>query len=77
MRDFLGKNNLNQYANKFFDLGYDDMVQLQEMSSDELAEVIKEVGIFEKPGHRKRFTSALQILSSKSKHGIPSTVNAS
>ncbi len=58
MRDFLGKNHLNQYANKLFDPGYDDMVQLQEISSDELAEVIKEVGIFEKPGHRKRFTSA-------------------
>ena len=50
VRDFLGKNNLNQYANKLFDPGYDDMVQLQEISSDELAEVIKEVGIFEKPG---------------------------
>ena len=57
------KNNLNQYVDKFFDLGYDDMVQLQEMPSDELAEVMKEVGIFEKPCPRKRFTSALQILS--------------
>ena len=77
VRDFLEKNNLNQYADKFLYLGYDDMTQLQEMPSYELADVMKEIGIFERPGHRKRFISALQILNSKSKHGIPSTPNAS
>ena len=69
VRDFLEKNNLNHYADKFLYLGYDDMTQLQEMPSHELAYVMKEIGIFERPGHRKRFISALQILNSKSKHG--------
>ena len=69
VREILAKHNLSQYADKFIDLGYDDMVQLQEMSADELNTVMKEVGIFGKPSHRKRFASAVQILNSKSTHG--------
>ena len=41
------------------------------MSSDEIADVMKEVTLYDKPGHRKRFVSALQILCSKDKHGVP------
>lgn len=71
IREFLAKNNLSQYVNKFIELGYDDLTQLLDMSSDEITDVMKEVTLYDKPGHRKRFVSAIQILSSKSKHGVP------
>ena len=50
------KTNPNQYTDKLFELGYDDMDdmgQLQEMTSGELADITKEVAILEKPGDRK------------------------
>ena len=71
IRAFLEKNNLLQYINKFIELGYDDLRQLLDTSSEEIADVMKEVTLYDKPGHRKRFVSALQILCSKDKHGAP------
>ena len=63
--------NLLQYISKFIEHGYDDLEQLFDMSSHEFADVIKEVTLYDKPGHRKRFVSALQILCSRDKHGVP------
>ncbi len=71
IRDFLQKHNLQQYFDKFIELVYDDLNQLQEMLTDELKEVAKDAGML-KPGHQKRFVAAIQILQSKATHGEPS-----
>jgi hypothetical protein len=52
--DFLEKNNLSQYVNKFMELGYDDLKQLFDMQPEEIIDVLKEVALYDKPGHRKR-----------------------
>ena len=46
-------------------------MQLQNTSSEELDETMQDVGLNSKPGHRKRFVAAFQMLSSQSKHGVP------
>ena len=71
IRAFLEKNNLLQYINEFIELGYDDLKQLLDMSSDETADVMEKVTLYDKPGHRKRFVFALQILCPKDKHEVP------
>ena len=58
VRDFLQKHNLQQYADKFIELGYDDLSQLQGMLMEELKDVLKDADIF-KPGHQKRFLAAI------------------
>jgi hypothetical protein len=78
IRTFLEKNNLSQYVNKFLELGYDDLKQLLDMQQEEIIDVfLKEVALYDKPGHRKRFVSAIQILSSKIKHGVQDKDTAS
>ncbi len=77
IRTFLEKNNLSQYVNKFLELGYDDLKQLLDMQQEEIIDVLKEVALYDKPGHRKRFVSAIQILSSKTKHGVQDKDTAS
>ncbi len=72
IKNFLERNNLAQYYDSFLNLGYDDLPQLLEMSAEDLTVVIAEVGLVHKPGHRKRFVAALQMLNSKSKNGEPS-----
>jgi hypothetical protein len=55
------------------ELGYDDLKQLLDMQPEEIIDVLKEVALYDKPGHRKRFVSAIvpiEILSSKTKHGV-------
>ncbi len=37
------KHNLQQYIHRFIELGYDDLKQLQEMSTEDLKEVLKDV----------------------------------
>ena len=69
IKDFLEKNNLAQYYDSFLNLGYDDLPQLLEMTLEDLKDVMTEVGLIHKPGHRKPFVAVLQILNSKSKHG--------
>jgi hypothetical protein len=77
IRTFLEKNNLSQYVNKFMELGYDDLNQLLNMQPEEIIDVLKEVALYDKPGHRKRFVSAIEILSSKTKHGVQDKDTAS
>lgn len=74
VQKFLEKNNLSQYFDNFVDQGYDDLDQILSMvnCNSELTSLMQDVGIYDKPGHRKRFTAALEILSSKIEHGEPS-----
>ena len=76
VRAFL-ENNLPQHVNKFMELGYDDLKQLLDMPPEEITNVMKEVALYDKPGHQKRFVSAMEILSSKTKHGAPDSDTAS
>ena len=46
-------------------------MQLHNMSSEELDETMQDVGLNSKPGHRKRFVAAIQMLSLQSNHGVP------
>lgn len=73
IREFLEKNNLSQYFENFIDQGYDDMDQILSMANNplELDCLMKDVAMFEKPGHKKRFVGAVQILASKAKHREP------
>jgi hypothetical protein len=73
IREFLEKNNLSQYFDNFIDQGYDDMDQILSMAGNplELNSLMKDVAMFEKPGHKKRFVGAVQILASKAEHGEP------
>ena len=41
------------------------------MSSEEPDETMQDVGLNSKPGHRKQFVAAIQMLSSQPKHGVP------
>ena len=59
---------MQQYADKFIGLGYDDLNQLQEMLMKELKAVLKGADIF-KLGHQKRLLAAIQILQSKTIYG--------
>jgi hypothetical protein len=78
IRTFLEKNNLSPYVNKFIlEFGYDDLKQLLDMQPEEIIDVLKEVALYDKPGHRKRFVSAIEILSSKTKHGVQDKDTAS
>ena len=47
------KNNLSQYVNKFMELVYDDLKQLLDMQPEEIIDVLKEVALYDKSGHRK------------------------
>jgi hypothetical protein len=58
------------------ELGYDDLKQLLDMQPEEIIDVLNEVALYDKPGHRKRFyISAIEILSSMNKHGVFTTTN--
>ena len=48
----------SMYVNKFMELGYDDLKQLLDMQPEEIIDVLKEVALYDKPGHRKIFISA-------------------
>lgn len=73
VRSFLERNNLGQYLNNFLNEGYDDLNQIVSIADNysELESLMKDVEMFPKPGHRKRFVAAIQILASKSQHGEP------
>ncbi len=73
IQEFLKKNNLSQYFENFIDQGYDNMDQIFSMASNplELDSLMKDIAMFEKPGHEKRFVGAVQILASKAEHGKP------
>ena len=63
VKAFLKRNKLDVYIDNFENVGYDDMGQLMSMKTDELMSVATELDI-EKPGHRQRFISAIEILKS-------------
>ena len=65
VKEFLKENKLDVYINNFDSFGYDDMGQLLSLKTDELMSVATESSI-EKPGHRKRFVAAIEILKSSS-----------
>jgi hypothetical protein len=41
------------------ELVYDDLKQLLDMQPEEIIDVLKEVVLYDKSGHRKRFVSAI------------------
>ena len=41
------------------------------MSSEEPDETMQDVGLNSKPGHRKQFVAAIQMLSSQPEHEVP------
>ena len=53
IRTFLEKKNLSQYVNKLLELGYDDLKQLLDMQQEEIIDVLKELTLYDKSGHRK------------------------
>eukprot|EP00794_Sanderia_malayensis_P004309 gene4308-4880_t len=73
VRSFLERNNLSHYVNHFLNEGYDDLSQIVDMVDkySELESLMKDVQMFQKPGHRKRFVATIQILASKTQHGEP------
>ncbi|CAB3997854.1 ---NA--- [Paramuricea clavata] len=75
IQTFLEKNNLSQYVNKFMELGYDDLKQLLDMQPEEIMDVLKEVVLYDKSvisvsENDFYLHSAIEILSSKTKHGV-------
>ena len=66
LETFLAQNNLAMYMEAFIETGYDDMKQLKDIitSEDQLEidSLLQDVGLEKKPGHRRRFISAMQIL---------------
>ena len=75
VRTFLHKNNLCQYFESFIE-GYDDLKQIISYSNlfEELDNSMKDVGLFSKPGHKKRFLATVKIEASKSMHGIENEI---
>ena len=73
---FLHKNNLGQYFESFIEQGYDDLKQIISYSNsfEELDNLMKDVGLFSKPGHKKRFLAAVKIEASKSMHGTENEI---
>ena len=61
---------LSEYQEKFEKNGYDDLVQIIEMTDEDVLELLEHVGLNDKPGHKKRFLAALDIYKSKSKAGL-------
>ena len=68
---------LSEYQEKFEKNGYDDLVQIIEMTNEDILELLEHVGLNEKPGHKKRFLAALEIYKSKSKAGLSPMPEAS
>ena len=73
VREFLEKHKLSFYYQAFIDQGYDDVDQIMDIakSTEEMTNLLQDVGMFDKPGHRKRFIAATQIMLSKIEHGEP------
>lgn len=71
LESFLAQNNLASYLEAFLDTGYDDVKQLKEIiTSEDQLEIdsfLRDVGLDKKPGHKRRFVSAMQILCYRSK----------
>ncbi len=65
LRQWLREINLQQYADRFLEEGYDDITQFILMSETEVDEMLQETGLGRKPGHKKRFKSNWIILRSK------------
>ena len=78
VRAFLHKNNLGQYFESFIEQGYDDFKQIISFSNsfEELDNMMKDVGLLSKPGHKKRFLAAVKIEASKSKHGNENEISS-
>ena len=56
---------LRQYEEIFFDKGYDDLEHIMSMTEIDINDLLFDVGLDNKPGHRKRFLAALNIYRSK------------
>ena len=56
---------LTQYEDIFFDKGYDDLEHIMSMTEIDINDLLFDVGLDNKPGHRKRFLAALNIYRSK------------
>ena len=71
VQSFLQRNNLGQYFDEIEAKGYNDMNQIISLASDEseLSSLLEDVGLVSKPGHRKRFIAAINILISMLKYG--------
>ena len=67
VKSFLEVINLSQYAVEFDNEGYDDLQNLLHLSSDDLEEMMNNVGIT-KPGHRIRLKTGLRVEKSKASH---------
>ena len=78
VKELLKETNLSQYFDKFLEVGYDDLNHMISMANSavELESMMKDVGMFDKSGHRKRFAAAVQILASKNEHGEPTKSSA-
>jgi hypothetical protein len=59
IKELLKEANLSQYFDKFMDKGYNDLNHIISMANSavELEGLMKDVGMFNKSCHRKRFCS--------------------
>ena len=65
VKNWLQQINLSEYAKTFIDEGYDD----SNMKDKDITDVIEDVGLSKKNGHKKRYLAAAPILKSKKNHG--------
>ena len=55
--------------------GCNDLHFIESMTEVQLDNILRTVGIYEKPGHRVKFFAAFSILKSKKKHIVPNQVD--
>ena len=70
VKNWLQQINLSEYAKAFIDEGYDDLEQISDMKDEDITDLIEDVGLSKKNGHKKRFIAAVAILKSKKNHGL-------
>lgn len=64
--EFLRNTKLEKQR-KFWDNGYDDMDFIESVTKVQLIDMLRAVGIYEKPDHRVKFFVTFSILKSKEK----------
>ena len=63
--DLLKDTKIPDYEKSFRDNGYDDLDQIVSMTHEDLQELLEHVQLLDKPGHKKRFLTALDAYKSK------------
>ena len=73
--EFLRSTKLEKYSECFENNGYDDLDFIENKTKVQLIDMLRTVGIHEKPGHILKLFAAFSILKYKKKHGVPNQVD--